>query len=65
MTETCSNCKFGHIVPYTTETAEGVNTYCREKPPEFIPPNMSDLKPVRSDGWCGQWAPVKARRAKA
>lgn len=55
MTETCSNCRFGHAMPWSTETASGVNTFCREQPPEFVPPNSSALKPVAPDGWCGKW----------
>lgn len=65
MPETCSNCKFGHAIPWTTETASGVNTFCRRDPPEFLPPGSSTLKPAAPDGWCGQWATAKARRAKA
>lgn len=52
MTETCSTCRFGHIIPH-----EGVeNTCCRIDPPEFIPPNSTCLKPVQPTGWCGKWA---------
>lgn len=56
MTETCRNCRFGHLIPY-----EGVdNNYCRLNPPEFLPPGNSQLKPVNPEGWCGQWQQVPA-----
>ena len=62
MIPTCSICRFGHTIPWTTETESGVNTFCRLNPPEFLPPGSTALKPVDPKGWCGQWAAAKARR---
>lgn len=47
----CANCRFGFVHPGDPET-----TYCREDTPEFIPPNSSQLLPVRADGWCRKWS---------
>lgn len=55
MTETCSNCRFGHEIAHEA----GKDTFCRERPPEFVPPNSSALKPVRPEGWCGKWVSAK------
>ena len=55
MKETCTNCRFSHVVTFNVEDRIDAFTACREKPPEFIPPNGSMLKPVQHDGWCGKW----------
>lgn len=65
MTETCSNCRFGHVVTYEVEDRIDAYTACREQPPEFIPPIGSQLKPVQPDGWCGRWTAKKAKRVKS
>jgi hypothetical protein len=54
MTDTCSNCRFGHLIPWSSETSGGKDLFCRIDPPEFVPPSGSTLKPVRQDGWCGR-----------
>lgn len=54
MSESCTNCRFGH----TTEETH----FCRFDPPEFVPPCGSQIKPVRAYGWCGKWESTKTKR---
>ena len=63
MTETCSNCRFSFTIPWEIDAKAGVDTFCRLNPPEFIPPDSCALKPVRPEGWCGQWAGLAPKLA--
>ncbi len=70
MPENCSNCHYGHVLPWqstdvnTGEIVKGENTFCRFDPPEFIPPATSTLKPAPPNGWCGKWARSTAKQPK-
>jgi hypothetical protein len=64
MTDTCSNCRFHHSIPWTSETGQGIDHFCRFDPPQFVPPINGHLLPVRADGWCGKWQKGKLQPAK-
>ncbi len=64
MTDNCNSCRFGHKIPWSSETSEGHDLFCRLDPPEFIHPNGSALKPVRLDGWCGKHESTRRRVSK-
>ena len=54
MADHCPTCRFSRLL-------EDMH-FCCFDPPEFIPPNSTTLKPVRTDGWCGKYEKVQKRR---